>query len=595
MLNDLIHVIYSDPSFFNCSEGRRKIGIFFFVVVNSHGKKKTIIMASASLSGNSLSFSNGGVTVANLVATADTLTFNGDSNAPVSLLNVSSIQLPDGLAASQAYTNNLINGLKWMPPVRTTSLVDVSLADLENNFSVGGVTVATGDYVLLAGQTSLVERGVYVVPAVKPTTDANRSVQLPLGATTASNAMFTLEGTNADIGYVCSTNDALVGTDPLAFVQFTGSDHVGAGNGLSQVGNVLNVNVDSATITISGNNLGVPDAGITNPKLLNDSITVNPGAGSYLTTTPAIVALGGSTVVDVNLAKVVVTDVDQVIASNKTFADSNYVAFGTGDDMKISHDGTNALIENSTGDTNIKLSSVGGASSLSVVDSGDTQVLGLDSSGNMTVTGDVAIADNSINTTGYSIAEVGGALVVDGVVGNLVHIQNTDMTVGGIATVTDTTVSTSVATGAVVVDGGVGIAGQVFTGGAVAVNDTTASTSFSTGSLIVSGGMGVASDMYCGGSIFSSSDRTLKRHIETLNPSDATTLIREVKPVSYEWIDEQRPGLMHGVIAQELQEICPQMVTGEETLAVDYQSLFCSLLASHQDALHRLDQLEAQM
>lgn len=62
----------------------------------------------------------------------------------------------------------------------------------------------------------------------------------------------------------------------------------------------------------------------------------------------------------------------------------------------------------------------------------------------------------------------------------------------GVLTVTGSTASTSTATGAVIVTGGVGIGGAVFTGGALSVGSTTASTSTTTGAAIIGGGAGVA-------------------------------------------------------------------------------------------------------
>jgi hypothetical protein len=63
-----------------------------------------------------------------------------------------------------------------------------------------------------------------------------------------------------------------------------------------------------------------------------------------------------------------------------------------------------------------------------------------------------------------------------------------------------TTASTTTSTGALVVDGGVGIAGQA-TINNIKVTATTASTSTSTGALTVAGGVGIAGDLYVAGAI----------------------------------------------------------------------------------------------
>lgn len=59
------------------------------------------------------------------------------------------------------------------------------------------------------------------------------------------------------------------------------------------------------------------------------------------------------------------------------------------------------------------------------------------------------------------------------------------------ANLTTNTASSSTTTGTLVVAGGVGIGGKVYTGGSVNITDTTASTNTSTGALIVSGGVGI--------------------------------------------------------------------------------------------------------
>jgi hypothetical protein len=72
----------------------------------------------------------------------------------------------------------------------------------------------------------------------------------------------------------------------------------------------------------------------------------------------------------------------------------------------------------------------------------------------------------------------------------------------GIANFTNSSVSSSAATGAVQVTGGVGIQGQLNVGGATnKITSSTASTSTSTGALIIAGGIGIAGNAYVGGNV----------------------------------------------------------------------------------------------
>jgi len=83
---------------------------------------------------------------------------------------------------------------------------------------------------------------------------------------------------------------------------------------------------------------------------------------------------------------------------------------------------------------------------------------------------------------------------------------------GGVVSINSTTDSSSTTTGALVVDGGMGIAKNVHVGGTLNTNaftasnicnfdNTTNSTSTSSGALIIDGGVGIAKDIFVGGGI----------------------------------------------------------------------------------------------
>ena len=119
--------------------------------------------------------------------------------------------------------------------------------------------------------------------------------------------------------------------------------------------------------------------------------------------------------------------------------------------------------------------------------------------GDLTVQGNSSVA--SLTASGLITGNVDGSLIGD-------------------TRVTGTTNSTSKETGALVVDGGVGIAKNVFIGGTtnssgpVKITDTTTSASKDTGALVVEGGVGIEQNLNVGGSI------------EGSQLSDGTTLIQ---------------------------------------------------------------------
>jgi hypothetical protein len=111
-----------------------------------------------------------------------------------------------------------------------------------------------------------------------------------------------------------------------------------------------------------------------------------------------------------------------------------------------------------------------------------------------------------------------------------------------------------------------------------------ASTDATTGTLVVTGGVGVTGNMHVTGNgkfatVTSTSDERLKKDVEDLSASEKFDKIR---PVSYKWKsnDEQS----HGVLAQQLQTLYPEMVKedGEGLLSVDYNQLIGVLIAEVQ-------------
>ncbi len=101
-----------------------------------------------------------------------------------------------------------------------------------------------------------------------------------------------------------------------------------------------------------------------------------------------------------------------------------------------------------------------------------------------------------------------GTLSVDGATD-----LNSSLNVDGLARISNTTQSTSVATGALVVDGGLGIAKNLYVGGSanfggpaifgdiLEITNTTQSTASTNGALIVAGGAGIGKNLNVGGQL----------------------------------------------------------------------------------------------
>jgi len=140
--------------------------------------------------------------------------------------------LADGVAATDAATVGQITaataGLDVKQSVRVATTATGALASAyENGDTVDGVTLATGDRILIKNQSTASENGIYVVNSSgAPTraTDADTSAEVNPGM-----FVFVEEGTtNADTGWVLTTNAPItLGTTGLTFAKFSASPSAG--------------------------------------------------------------------------------------------------------------------------------------------------------------------------------------------------------------------------------------------------------------------------------------------------------------------------------------------------------------------------------
>jgi hypothetical protein len=192
-------------------------------------------------------------------------------------------------AATKNYVDSAAQGIDWKASVRAATTANVTLAsDLENGDVLDGVTLATGDRVLVKDQSTGSENGIYVV---KVSGAPDRSTDADAGAeVTANFAVFVEQGTvNADQGYTLTNNGAItVGTTALTFTQFTGLGQIVAGTGLDKTGNTLDI--DSTVVTLTGTQT------LTNKTLTSPTLTTpdlgTPSAGTLTNATGLPVATG---------------------------------------------------------------------------------------------------------------------------------------------------------------------------------------------------------------------------------------------------------------------------------------------------------------
>jgi|694.fasta_scaffold00124_38 hypothetical protein len=234
-------------------------------------------------------------------------------------------------AATKNYVDSAAQGIDWKASVRAATTAAVTLAsDLENGDTLDGVTLATGDRVLVKNQSTGSENGIYVV---KASGAPDRSTDADSGAELTSNfAVFVEEGTvNADQGYTLTNNGSItIGTTALTFTQFTGLGQIVAGTGLDKTGNTLDIDstvtTNDGTQTLTNKSISGSANTITNVSLTSSVTGTLPVAngGTGITSLGAGIATFLETPSSANLASALTDE-----AGSGTVAFTNSPTFTT--------------------------------------------------------------------------------------------------------------------------------------------------------------------------------------------------------------------------------------------------------------------------
>ena len=163
----------------------------------------------------------------------------------------------DADAANKGYVDGVAQGLDIKESCQAATTANITIATaLNNGDTLDGVTLSTNMRVLVKNQNTATENGIYKVGSSPARVD-----DLATGADAASAFTFVEAGTvNADNAFVCTNNkgSAVVGTNNLTFVQFSGAGQVIAGDGLDKSGNTLSVDLKAnGGLTIESTEIAV--------------------------------------------------------------------------------------------------------------------------------------------------------------------------------------------------------------------------------------------------------------------------------------------------------------------------------------------------
>lgn len=193
------------------------------------------------------------------VGTLDGLAVSGSQTVTMGSNRITNVADPSQAqdAATKSYVDAVKTGLDVKDSVRVATTISGTLAtSFANSSVIDGVTLATGDRILLKNQSTASTNGIYTVaasgaPARATDYDANAEVS-------GGSFCFVEEGTtNADSGWVVSTNgDIVVGSTSIAYSQFSGAGQITAGSGMTKTGNTLDV-VAGNGITANANSMQI--------------------------------------------------------------------------------------------------------------------------------------------------------------------------------------------------------------------------------------------------------------------------------------------------------------------------------------------------
>lgn len=158
-------------------------------------------------------------------------------------------------AANKQYVDNVAAGLNWKANVVAASTTNMAVATaVINAATMDGVTLATGDRVLLKNQTTASENGIYIVAASGA---ASRSSDADATAEVQNAVVRVAKGTiGADTMWQMVTDGITLGTTALTWTQFSAGVVYTQGNGISISGGVITA-VANTGVTVTGSGIGV--------------------------------------------------------------------------------------------------------------------------------------------------------------------------------------------------------------------------------------------------------------------------------------------------------------------------------------------------
>jgi hypothetical protein len=224
----------------NTSTARTNLGVAIGTDVQAYDAELAAIAGLTSAADKGIQFTGSGTAaVFDLTTAGKALLDDADATAQRTTLglgtiatqNANNVALTGGSitglgdpatsseAATKNYVDNLVAGLRTRAVARVGSTANVVIAsELENGDTIDGVTLVTGDRVLLKNQSTASQNGLYIVVASGA---ASRDPEFDTITELAGQLILVSEGSaNADDLYLCTTDtSATLGSSAITYTQ----------------------------------------------------------------------------------------------------------------------------------------------------------------------------------------------------------------------------------------------------------------------------------------------------------------------------------------------------------------------------------------
>ena len=200
------------------------------VLIKGNDGGSPITALTLDMSAAGLATFNNNVIVSGLTASR-ALTANGSKQITSSAVTDTELGYLDGVSsaiqtqlnakAATTYVDDAVAGLRTRIVVEAATTANITLSsDLQNGDTIDGITLATGDEVLVKNQSTDSQNGIYTVVS---SGTASRSTEYDAIAEISGQVVVVNQGTtNDNTMWMCTTNtSATLGTDSVSFTKIT--------------------------------------------------------------------------------------------------------------------------------------------------------------------------------------------------------------------------------------------------------------------------------------------------------------------------------------------------------------------------------------